>query len=92
MEHWKKAEKQTGRTPKALLEAPTLPSIATGLWSIYQDLSSGREQGFDGPATLSWTTIQSYCAVTGLSFSRFELEIIRRLDNMWVKAVNKARK
>jgi hypothetical protein len=92
MEHLQSVERQTGETPKKLLEAPELSEEAFYYWGLFVDISSGREQSMSGAAPLSWQNILAWCTLYCVKLSNWELDTIKRLDRIWSKHVSKGDK
>jgi len=52
-------------------------------------MHSGRSYGMSGPDPLTWEGIQAWCNLTGIVLSSWELETVKALDMLWVRATNK---
>jgi len=41
-----------------------------------------------GPNPISYDIIDSWCRLSGIDLSYWEIEIIKSLDNLWIKTMN----
>jgi hypothetical protein len=80
LEHLLAAERQTGRTPQMLLDAPPCPAGCEELWRIFGELHSCRGNNGFGPVRLTYTDIDAFQRVSGVKLQAWELEAIRRAD------------
>lgn len=84
IEHLKSAERQTGRTPEALLAAPPCPEGCETLWRIFNDLHACRGSNGFSPNRISYLELDAYTRVSGNKLERWELDAIRRADRAYM--------
>jgi hypothetical protein len=84
IEHLRSAERQTGRTPEALLAAPPCPVGCEELWHIFGQLHGCRGSTGFGPARISYLDLDAYQRVTGTKLVPWEVEAIRRADRAYL--------
>ena len=86
-EHLQEVERQTGKTPQALI-GPQFPTLVSHIWSAFAALSSARTNGFSGPNPLSYTEIKSWVELTNASVSARDVEAIKSLDIVFIRTHN----
>jgi hypothetical protein len=79
-----------GRTPVAL-QGPEFPYVLEGLWSIFLELSNTRSQGYSAPLPISYQEVKAWCDLTGINLSPWEVQVIKRLDTVYIKVVANGR-
>ena len=67
-ESLRQVERQTGKRPKAL-DGPPLPVAARHLWSWFVELNAGRSWIGFRPAALSYTEIDAWVRLKGLTLA-----------------------
>lgn len=67
-------------------EAPDVPLAGRRVWSAFLALHAGRGAGGFGPAPISHAEIESYGRVQRDPLRPFEIDIVRTLDQEWMKA------
>jgi len=75
----------TGQRPKEL-DGPSLPESLDYIWRWFIDLHNGRGSSGFGPAALTWPDIGWYFQLHGIRPLSFELDLIKRLDMVAIKA------
>lgn len=60
-----------------------------GVWETFRELSLGRSCGMS-PNPISWLEIRSYCDLTGIVLTGFELLAIRKLDALWLRVMGES--
>lgn len=75
---------QTGEMPVELEVAPC-PDIFIDLWHHFRSIEGGRQFSESGLLPLSWSDIWAWCGLMGVTFSNFELNLIKRLDFISIK-------
>lgn len=73
--------KQTKRWPATIPEERMLPEASSYLWDWYKDLARGRGSSGFGLSPLSWSDIDAWCRLTGVTLERWELEVLKRIDS-----------
>lgn len=70
-----------------------IPPGLDRLWGAFLEMSATERTYADGgfPLPLSSTAILAWCTLRGIEFEPWEVRIIRRLDNGWLKARNTKR-
>ena len=86
-EHLEQVERQTGRRPKEL-DGPTFPTLMSYVWSAFINLSNTRSIGFSGPNPISYIEIKAWKDLTESPLTSFEVEAIKCLDTMYMRASN----
>jgi hypothetical protein len=89
-EHLKQVEKQTGKTPLALI-SPEFPVELDYLWSYFLELSSTRPQGYSGPLPITYQEIQAWSELTGNKITPLDVEVIKRLDRIYTRVISNGR-
>lgn len=80
LEHLQAIERQTGRTPQMLLDAPRLPEGCEELWRIFTELHSCRGNAGMGPQRITYSDIDAFQRVTGTVLQPWEREAIHKAD------------
>lgn len=80
-------ERQTKRRPKEL-DGPEFPTLMSNVWSAFFDLALGRTAGFSGPNPITYQDIKAWKDLTDYPLSTQDVEIIMRLDRVWMRVVN----
>jgi hypothetical protein len=86
-QHLEQVKKATGKTPQGL-DIPKLPVSLIYLWQTFVSISAGRQTGYSGPLPLSYTEIKSWIELTGCELTPFEVNSIKRLDNVYLRIMN----
>lgn len=82
-DHLAELARQTGRE----IDEEYCPYDFTYLWAWWHDLHQGaRETGID------YTHILSWCLLTGVTFSHFELSVMMRIDSIFLTIVAEQQK
>lgn len=89
-EHLESISRQLGR-PDPELKGPAVPEILAYLMEWFYELSSGRRFGFSGPEPLGWSDIQAWDELTDRRLHKWEAQILKQLDNLWLNQVNDRR-
>lgn len=77
-------QQQTGRTPKALQERPTLRPENLGIYQDFVFLQSGRCAGFSGPNPISVADMVAYLQVFPIGSAERRarwMRLVRRIDS-----------
>lgn len=80
IDHLKAAERQSGKVPQMLLDAPALPAGCEELWRVFNELHSCRGSNGFGPNRITYGDIDSFQRVTGTKLSAWEMAAIRKAD------------
>jgi hypothetical protein len=83
-EHLMKACRQTKIWPDEYREAPCPPCMAL-VWNWFQDLSARRTGNGYGPNPLSFTEIDTWARLSGITLTPFELQAIVALDAHYLR-------
>jgi hypothetical protein len=89
-EHLKQVELQIGKTPLAL-QGPNFPTELEYIWSYFLELSATRSQGYSGPLPITYQEIMAWRDLTNNIVNAWEVEVIKRLDRIYIKVVNNGR-
>ncbi len=86
-EKLEQVERATGVRPSAL-DHEDLSDAAQGAWDTWTDIHSGRVYSGMGVTPLSWVDLDAWCHMRGEELSYTQLELIRTIDNAYVKSAN----
>jgi hypothetical protein len=86
-DHLEQVERQTGLRPKEL-DGPLFPELLAHIWSAFHVLNSARTVGFSGPNPITYGDIKAWMELTETPLTAFEVEAIRKLDKVYMRAVN----
>jgi hypothetical protein len=86
------AERQTGRTPQILLDAPQCPQGCEELWRIFGELHGCRGNNGFGPLRITYADIDAFQRVSGVRLQAWELDAIRRADQAFLADWSKRNK
>jgi len=86
-DHLKQVYKSTGIIPEDL-KGKELPKSVEYLWSSFLSISTGRQMGYSGPLPITFSEIFAWTKLTGNKLLPIELEVIKRLDNLYVRTMN----
>ena len=89
-EHLLEVERQIGQTPLAL-QGPEFPELLDHVWSAFLSLNRTRGQGFSGPASITYQDIKTWQEVTGHRLLPWEVDVVIRLDTLFLKVVSDGR-
>lgn len=68
------------------VERPVLPFLLWDAWEVFVDLSGARQAAFS-LQPIQWSEIAAYQAVTDTRLTPFEIRMIRRLDDEYLRIV-----
>lgn len=74
--------RQTGVKPKELDDVVTLPECCYGVWKAFIDLNNARSSSGFGVNPVSYLEIQAYCNLYNTVLDEWELDLIRKFDNV----------
>jgi hypothetical protein len=89
-DHLEQVAKQLGKQVEEIEKSNAdaiFPDIASHIWSSFIELHEGRTYGMSGPNPISYDIIKSWCDLTGVVLTPWEIETIKSLDNLWIKTV-----
>lgn len=72
-----------------IYSGPQVPACLEHVWHWFHDLHSTRRAGFSGPDPLSFSEIQAWMNLTGTIVRPYEVQIIKALDNAFLKHMQK---
>lgn len=90
-DHLEQVAKQLGKQLEEIEQSNAeaiFPDAASHIWSTFIELHNGRTYGMSGPNPLSYDIIKAWCDLTGIDLSPWEIDIIKSLDNLWIKTMN----
>jgi len=87
-EHLEQVEKQIGHPPKELVNPYDPPSLLMHVWSAFCNLSLARTAGLNGPNPITYQEIESWMRLTGTPLEPYEIEMVKRLDGVFIKVNN----
>lgn len=82
--HLEQVERQTGET---LIEDPNVPPEGEWLWLAFWKLDAARGGNGFGPSSLSFTEIDAWARLNGVSLAAWEVEAIRAMDRAALEKV-----
>lgn len=77
-------ERQTGKTPAALVPPCEFPMLLSHIWSAFISLSNSRTSGFSGPNPITYEQILAWKQVTEQPLDAWEADVIKRLDILYL--------
>jgi len=89
-DHLAQVAKQLGKSLEEVEEFNSdalFPDAASHLWSSFLQLHEGRTYGMSGPNPISYDIIKAWCELTNVTLAPWEIEIIKSLDNLWIKTI-----
>lgn len=86
-DHLEAVERQTGNRPKEL-DGPDFPHLMSYVWSAFLSLNSSRNPAFSGVAPITYEQILAWKQLTNNPLSPREVEVIRRIDNIFLEEIN----
>lgn len=91
--HYKSVEKQTGEPPPELqaYEQIEFPIELAGIWEDFQSISKRRHYAEAGPCPITFQDIQAWAYSYNVELKELQVDIICRLDNIWLSEWNKKR-
>ncbi len=87
-EHLEQVERQTGHTPKALDNPTEFPKLLLYVWSAFCSLNSARTAGFSGPNPITYSELNAWKELTETPLKAWDIQAIKRLDQVYLRAVN----
>jgi hypothetical protein len=84
LDHLLAIERQTGKRPQILLDAPRLPDGCEEVWRIFNELHSCRGNYGFGPCKISFVDLDAWQRVTGVRLLGWEVDAIRRADKAFI--------
>jgi hypothetical protein len=75
---------KTDRVPSKLANAPTLPEGLLSLWTAFGELHSSRGSTGLGCARITFADMVYWQAMTGGRLDSWQVEMIRRADDIWL--------
>ena len=79
--------KSTGVMPEEL-KPKDFPDSLLYVWQSFIELSQARQAGLNGPSSLTYTDIKAWSELTGNELSPVDVEIIKKLDTLYLKVMN----
>lgn len=61
------------------------------VWAYFLELSSTRPIGYNGPLAITYQEIAAWKDLTETPLSPWEVEVIKRLDKIYMKVVSNGR-
>lgn len=82
--HLQAVQRKTGAVHEMIAKAPPLPEGLESLWRTFLDLHDSRGSTGWGPQRITFADIDCFKRVTGAMLSPWEIEVIRKVDNLWL--------
>ena len=67
-----------------------MPELPSHIWEDFIDLHNGRGSGAMGPARITHEGILAWSQLTGVTLTRWQLSLIKALDNVWLRVQSEA--
>lgn len=86
-DHLEQVAKQLGKDLQEVEQVNAeaiFPDAASHIWAAFIELHDGRTYGMSGPNPISYDTIQSWCKLSGVDLSYWEVRIIKSIDNIYI--------
>jgi hypothetical protein len=90
LDHLLATERQTGKRPQILLDAPKLPDGCEDLWAIFNELHGCRGSNGFGPSRITFVDIDAWQRITGVRLLPWEVDAIRRADKAFLSRWDEA--
>lgn len=82
--HLQAAWRASGKMPAMLANAPTMPEGCETLWRNFLELHDSRGSTGWGAARVTFADMDSWQRVRGTTLRPWEVECIRKADNLWL--------
>lgn len=82
-------ERATGETPADLVGEDELPGSLAHVWEWFTELSNARGAGAFSLNPISFQDIESWARLTGNQLTSFEVQLLRRLDEVFLVETSK---
>ena len=96
--HLRQVAKSKGRDPEEFLgehfddSAPTEPpDLLLWHWGVFLELCDARGSGYSEPSPISFGEIYSWSLLYGVIMNPWEVDLLRELDKVWMKAFRDGR-
>ena len=77
---------------EAELWMPEFPMSMMYLWRVYHRLRGRKGGNGFGHSPLEWPDIEAFSRLSGLSLLSWEVALIERMDDLWLRAQAQAQK
>lgn len=84
LDHLQASWRRTKQMPQKLAEAPELPGSCAPLWEDFLSLHESRGTAGLGAARITFVDMDAWQRVTGKTLSPWDVEVIRKTDDMWL--------
>lgn len=71
-------------------DPPALPPDFVHLWNSFIELHQARGSGGFGPLAIPYSEIVSYCRLSALELSPWEVKVIRALDTVYLETASQS--
>lgn len=85
--HLEQVYKSTKKMPDDL-KPREIPQPLLYIWQTFVSISACRQSGFSGPLAISYTEIKSWSELTGNDLTPLDVDILRKLDALYLKVIN----
>jgi len=79
----------TGKTPTDLIPGDMPPELEH-VWDWFLTLNSARGRSESGPNPISYQDVQAWCDVTDMLVRPQEVQLIMRIDRLWMEITDEA--
>lgn len=85
-DHLKVVDAKGRRKKNRAAIGPELPRGVVGVWNAFAQLSAGRGGGGFGAGSITFSEIEAFVRLTGHTLDPWEVDAIRRLDDLYLAA------
>lgn len=82
--HLQAAWRASGKMPEMLATAPAIPEGAGKLWQDFLQLHGSRGSTGWGPMRITFADMQAWQVLTGSMLKPWEVDLIRKADDLWL--------
>lgn len=79
---------QTGKRPAELVENE-IPEGTAHIWEWFRDLNRTRDEGLNGPKSITYSEILAWSSLTGNNPTPWEVGCLTALDAVWLNSTRK---
>lgn len=74
-----------------LTDEPEIPHCLYHVWNWFWELHGGRSSGFNGPEPILYSEINAWVNTKKILIHDFEIDIIKKMDSIYLNFVNEHR-
>lgn len=88
-DHIQSIIRQGGQLPANISKQLELPPLGVPVWNYFCDLSRARQSNGFGPQPYTYSEIQAYCNLNGITLQPWELDLLKAIDQVALKIMHK---